>query len=111
MSSIAVDHVRIEPTGTTRFECADPRDGLAAKLIDERKVLDRERDVSSCFGKHDPAPAADAEERLRVEAALPDLLHHAAPDRCDPVGAGETESPLNLWMQPVEVGTEDTLID
>ena len=61
--------------------------------------------------EHDPAPRADVEERHRVEPALPDLVHHAAADRRDAVGAGEAEAALDLGVQPPEVRAEGTLVD
>src|SRR6185503_18387537 len=110
-SRVAIHHVRIEPTRSPRFERSDPRDRLTAELIDEGIVLDREWDVLSRFREHDAPPAAHPQEGLSVEPALPDLVHHPAPDRGDPVGAGEAEPALNLRVETVKVGSEHLLIN
>ena len=55
--------------------------------------------------------AADPEERLGVEPALPDLVHHAAPDRGDTVGTREAETPLNLRVEPVKVASKNPLVN
>src|SRR5687768_10788132 len=97
--SVAVDHVRVEAMYATRLKSSDPRNGLTAELVDEGVVLDCQGNVSARLREHDSAPAADVEEWLGVAPALPDLVHHAAPDRRDTVGTREAESPLNLWME------------
>jgi hypothetical protein len=110
-SCAAVNHVRIEPARTARFERSDPGDGLAAESIHERVILDPEGNVASRFGKHDAAPASDAQKWLRVETPLPDFVHHSCANRGDAIRARESESPLNLRMQSCEIRAEHLLID
>jgi hypothetical protein len=110
-SSVAVDHIRVEPTDPARFERSNPRNGLTAKLIDEGVVLDGEGNLPSRFRKHDAPQTAHSEERFGVEPALPNLVHHAAPDRGNTVGTREAETPLNLWVEPVKVGSKNPLIN
>jgi hypothetical protein len=108
---VAVDHVRIEPARAPRLEGSNPRDRLAAESIDEGVVLDRERDAPSRLREHDAPPAAQAEERLGVEPAFPDLVHHASSDRRDAVGTGEAKASLDLRVEPLKVGSKHALVD
>jgi len=111
MPGFAVNHVRIEPPCAARRKRPNPRNGLAAEAIDEGVVPDREGDVASRLREHDASPAANAQERLREGAALPDFIHDARSNRRDAVSARESESSLHLRMEAAEIRTERSLIN
>src|SRR5262245_21721892 len=107
----AVDHVSVEPPPPARLESTNPRDSFASEGIAIRIVLDRERNVRSVLGKHDPAERPDVQEWQRVQRTVPEPLHDAAADGRDGVGAAESEPALNLRMETREVAAERLLVD
>src|SRR5205814_5580869 len=54
---------------------------------------------------------ADLEERQRVWAAVPNLLHDPATDRRATVFARQPETPLDLGVQPLKLRAERPPVD
>jgi hypothetical protein len=108
---LAVDHVSIDAANPARLERAQPGDGFSAEWVEVGIVLDGEGHVAAVLREHNPPPRAHIEERKGVRSPVPHLIHDPAANSDKAVPAAKAEAPLDLGMQPLEVGPESALVD
>src|SRR5947208_3589166 len=107
----SIYHVRVKTPGTSRLETANPTDRLAPDRVDISIVLHAERHLASLLREHDAPPRAKIEKRQRIERAMPNAFHHAAPDRGNGVAAAKAEAALDLGVQAAKIRAQCLLKD
>ena len=110
-SLLTVDHVCIEASSLTGGESADPSYRLAIKRIGIRVVLDCEWNIATALREHDASPSSDVEKGKRVWRTMPEFFHDAGAYRGNATAGVQRKSPLDLWMELIEIAPECALID
>src|SRR5438093_3494262 len=108
---LAVDHRRVKSPTERCAEVPDPGHRLAAEGIAVRVVVNGEGDIAAALRKHDPAPGPHVQKRERVRKTVPHALHDTAADGGAAILTREAEAPLDLRVQPIEIGAERPPVD